>query len=423
VDRRGRFWLFGGQGLGDASFEGRLNDLWRFDPQTGQWTWIKGPAGINQQAVPGAIGQPDAANNPASRRDAATWVDERGNLWLFGGYCTRPAGFGYLNDLWKFDVTALHWTWVLGSIDGFAGASPSYGSQGVPAASNHPGARNIVMAWTDEGGKFWLFGGDGISAAGFGSLNDLWHFDPLTELWTWIHGTDTHGHAGVFGTQNVADPFSTPSSRIAGVTWVDDMGNLWLFGGQHAGNGGVQEYQDDVWRFTLNSEIWTWIKGSSVFNQPAVYGSTGIPSAANTPGARERAVSWTGIDGTFWLFGGITEPHPSLKVKCDLWKFDAGPATGMVSSPGERSVTVKLQPNVPNPFSKNTTLHFSSQFPSTIRILVVNVLGQSVYELSGQFPAGSHSVPVDTRDWISGLYLVVLRSASIVQTQPMLRLR
>jgi len=49
--------------------------------------------------------------------------------------------------------------------EGFLGTQPSlyalgvYGTQGVAAASNMPGARWRAVGWTDSNGDFWLFAG------------------------------------------------------------------------------------------------------------------------------------------------------------------------------------------------------------------------------------------------------------------------
>jgi len=46
--RNGNLWLFGGFGFDSVSNEPNyLNDLWRFEPATGQWTWISGSDVIN----------------------------------------------------------------------------------------------------------------------------------------------------------------------------------------------------------------------------------------------------------------------------------------------------------------------------------------------------------------------------------------
>src|SRR6202034_1061606 len=57
--------------------------------------------------------------------------------------------------------------------------------------------------------------------------------------------------------------------------------------------------------------------------QAGVYGALGVPTAGNTPGARDGAASWTGIDGHFWLFGGQGyDATGTLGYLNDLWEFD-----------------------------------------------------------------------------------------------------
>ena len=46
------------------------------------------------------------------------------------------------------------------------------------------------------------------------------------------------------------------------------------------------------------------MSGSSSTNQPGVYGTKGVASSINVPGARSGAVSWTDNSRNLWLFGG-----------------------------------------------------------------------------------------------------------------------
>ena len=67
---------------------------------------------------------------------------------------------------------------------------------------------------------------------------------------------------------------------------------------------------------------WTWESGSSTLNQAGVYGTQGVPSPINTPGARVSPCSWTDLAGNFWLFGGYaTEIYVGQGERNDLWKF------------------------------------------------------------------------------------------------------
>jgi len=101
TDAAGNLWLFGGDGYDSTGTGGGLNDLWKYS--AGQWTWMGGSNLANQSGTYGSQGTPAAGNVPGARNRAATWTDAAGNFWLFGGAGYDSAGgYGYLNDLWKF---------------------------------------------------------------------------------------------------------------------------------------------------------------------------------------------------------------------------------------------------------------------------------------------------------------------------------
>ena len=91
VGPNGNFWLFGGSGIDSASGLGDLDDLWKLNPSTRQWSWESGSDKVKQKGTYGTLGQAAAANVPGVRHGAVCWSDPSGHIWLFGGY-------GYLND-------------------------------------------------------------------------------------------------------------------------------------------------------------------------------------------------------------------------------------------------------------------------------------------------------------------------------------
>lgn len=106
TDASGNLWLFGGNGYDSAATfgttsQGWLNDLWKYNPSTGNWTWEGGPNIKNASGVYGTVGLPAASNLPGSRFAAVVWTDANHNVWLFGGdgYDSASLGGG-LNDLW-----------------------------------------------------------------------------------------------------------------------------------------------------------------------------------------------------------------------------------------------------------------------------------------------------------------------------------
>ncbi len=324
-DAAGALWLFGGYGYDSAGNLGYLNDLWKQDPVTGNWTWMKGSATANQGGTYGTLGVSDPGSAPGARRAPVSWSDTVGALWLFGGYGYDSAGnLGYLNDLWKYDPVTGNWTWVKGAST--VNEWGIYGTVGVSNPANNPGGRYRAVSWTDRSDALWLFGGYGLGAASGFQLNDLWNYDPATGNWTWIKGSSTGNQLGTYGTLGVAAPVNTPGSRYSAVSWTDSSGALWLFGGWGYSTGN-EGYLNDLWKYVPVTGNWTWMKGASTTNQWGTYGELGVPDPTNTPGARRDPVSWSDAAGAQWLFGGVGYDDPGdLGYLNDLWKYD--PATG-----------------------------------------------------------------------------------------------
>jgi hypothetical protein len=335
----GHLWLFGGQD-GSLAF---LNDLWEFNIATKTWTFHAGG-----QNLPGVYGTQNVAspgNVPGGRWGASARLDASGNVWLFGGFGCDSTGPNcsnlLLNDLWKY--SGGQWTWVDGSITG--NSAGSYGTQGSTAATNQPPSRQASVAWIDNTGNFWMFGGFTSGTNGF---NDLWKFDTVTtKQWTWVSGskgaTNTPGN---FGTQGIAAATNVPGARWLSAAWSDVHGNLWLFGGQgydSTGNGSL----GDLWTYTLDTTTdpgnpaklalnqWTWIKGPNAVSQPGIYGKPADPAVwphvTNNPGTRWAPSYWTTTpaqtgEQTFWMFGGegfdaTGSTGKGFSLLNDLWRY------------------------------------------------------------------------------------------------------
>jgi hypothetical protein len=263
TDTNGNFWLFGGSGYDSAGNPGNLNDLWKYAPSTGEWTWVGGSSTVpvciadcENPGVYGTLGQPAATNIPGGRSGAVTWTDATGNLWLFGG--SGADGFGnggILNDLWKYTPSTGEWTWMGGSNDvGLSGAVDGvYGTLGMPAAGNVPGSRDLSVSWLDSNGNLWLLGG-WFAYGGYewGDCNDLWEYTPANGEWTWMGGTQVplvYSSVGVYGTLGQPSPNNTPGARYSAVGWTDANGDLWLFGGCGLSSNVTGGLLNDLWEY------------------------------------------------------------------------------------------------------------------------------------------------------------------------------
>jgi hypothetical protein len=328
TDAAGNFWLFGGNGLDSTGTGNTLSDLWTYNTTSGLWTWVNGPNLANSLGTYGTQGQAAAGNVPGSRYLTSSWSDAAGNFWIFGGYgyATVSDVNDYLNDLWMYSPTTGQWTWVTGT-NGVQGAA-QYGTQGVAAAGNTPGARSSAVTWTDGAGNLWLFGGVGYSPATAQPIyfNDLWEFSPSTKLWTWVGGSNLTNQAGVYGTQGVAAAGNMPGARSEAVSFVDRHGNFWLFGGLGLSSSSICcGALNDMWEYSPTTGLWAWMSGANVTNTYGTYGTLGVPGPTTTPGSRRGAFAWDD-SGDFFMMGGTGYGAPTnTGLLNDLWEYDTGP--------------------------------------------------------------------------------------------------
>ena len=236
VDHDDNLWIYGGfNANGDLN-----QALWRYNPYTNIWTWMQGSITANQYAVYGTQGIPNPANTPGSRSCSLAWIDSSGNFWLMGGYTVSNVTLGdlwkldtatfewtwmnglttfgvsgnlvlgvssstnhpravtetncawsdnqnqlwyygglqnyYLNffdDITKYNISTNEWTLVRST---GTNIQPVYGTQGIPAATNTPGARIAYAHWQDTIGNFWFMNGGTSNGAAY-DRNDVWEFN------------------------------------------------------------------------------------------------------------------------------------------------------------------------------------------------------------------------------------------------------
>lgn len=458
TDLNGNFWLFGGYKGGSYA------DLWKYNPITDEWTWIKGPGTTNFIGIYGIQGIPSINNNPSSRSHGVTsWTDDNGNLWMFGG------GTSAHNDLWKYNISTNEWTWMKGTNTILQPGI--FGMQGVPDTSNYPGARmECVSGWKDNAGDLWLFGGSanasnslndlwrynipsntwtwmkgdsavnsavvygslGIEAStntpggrwayshwkdssdkfwffgGFvGSFNDLWRFNRITNNWAWMGGSNAGNSIGNYGTRCISSPLNIPGSRYENRTsWTDQNGNFWFFGGIN-NNGTISYLWNDLWMYCIPTYQWIWMSGYSSPNPPGNWGTLGVSSPTNKPNGRWGSVGWSDHNGHLYFFGGSNTPFGILYN--DLWKFTIDTTCGVC--PTSTTIAENIPPNqlliIPNPAS--TEFQISNfNFQTSDEIILTDVLGKII--VTKKITAPTSNVQLQTTNFSNGIYFLQLKT-------------
>jgi Divergent InlB B-repeat domain/Galactose oxidase, central domain/Kelch motif len=300
VDSDGSLWLFGGYGYsGTVGTYGTLNDLWKFDVHSWNWTWVKGSDQNNDYGDCGTQGVEDEANSPGSRQGGYTWVDNDGTLWLFGG---RVSFSTYYNDLWKFNPTTENWTWVEGAIKNSPVVSDNFPD------IDRPGPRSGGQSWVGQDGNLWLMGGKGYTFDVNQDmwLNDLWRYNLESGDWDCLKIGDLNQTAmiynGTYGTQGVTDQDNVPGGRSIDASWVTDDGSFWMFGGYGYGSeqtysSSNDNYHNDLWKLTSSYTVEFQVDetvGASItgnITQSGI-GNTGWTSVTAAPPTDYHFIKW-----------------------------------------------------------------------------------------------------------------------------------
>ncbi len=284
----------------------------------GQWVWLHGDKAstFNKLYSFGTKGIASPNNIPRPRYEAAEWNDLQGNFWMMGGRAGNPSNPGNIqdglsNDMWKYNPVTNEWTWMNGSQH--FNQPAILGVQGISSTSNIPEATEYGRpCWTDLNGNFWLF----TNAV-------MWKYNVSSNEWTWIHGTA--GSSANYGSKGVTSVSNNPGVRIeTSCTWVDNTGNLWMFGGLTNPSTAF----NDLWKFDINLNQWSWMSGDSAANIFGNYGSKGIANTNNKPGARVANASWKDENNNLWLYGGYryVNAYPIVTNQYffynDMWKYN-----------------------------------------------------------------------------------------------------
>ena len=166
-DDAGNFWLAGGaRWVANVMYQ----DVWKFNPNTLEWTWIKGPPGSGSSSPVGLLCDADENNREGARyENRAIWkICDNLVVNYCGVYSTATIYPALRNDLWGYMPAQNSWIKITeGTLAG------TYGTKGLASPLNFPKARSGAMGFKDKSGYLWMYGGMTDS---LGYCNDLWRY-------------------------------------------------------------------------------------------------------------------------------------------------------------------------------------------------------------------------------------------------------
>ncbi len=328
IDAKGNFWLFGGYGFDKNRKQGDLNDLWKYNPSTNQWTWVAGSDTVNALALRGELGQEGPNFTPSAKGAASAWVDATGTeLYLFGG---SNRNWMAHSDVWVFNTLTNQWRWVKGTmINGQAQCTgQALGEPGRFNAGVWPACRAGVSV-ASAGNIAYLFGG----VVGINRNNELYQYAdsnfPVSEQKDqWAYLSSILYSVNLAGRYN--GPATKPGSRYNAMSFLYYNGvtyDYYVFGGTGYGSSKYGQL-NDTWKYSgldplSKQPVWTWMNGDSTVNSTGRYGTIGVAGNKNAPPAREYG-SMTRIEnGKYLLFGGGgPSKNNSYALYNDLWIYE-----------------------------------------------------------------------------------------------------
>ncbi len=263
-------FLWGGSGVSETGSETHynfLNDCWRFEIATGQWSVLHESDDHRQAPLA------DGESVYPSPRYTPVLQPANGKLFLFGGYTEDRLGKRKLNDAWLAEGHT--WRRV-----------PESGVAGYDGEARWPGRRYGCMS-AASGEDVFICGGFSDD----GDHNDVWRFDAREGRWDLL-APESSGP-------------EVPAPRYCAAL-AHHARRLFLFGGRSRRHPKLNF--NDLWVFELDQLRWRCLRANHDTHD---YGPT-----ARVPGYHAKASSAV-VHDDWYIWGGEgLAGHVS-----DFWRF------------------------------------------------------------------------------------------------------
>jgi Galactose oxidase, central domain len=405
-------WQFGG-----IDVNGLTNNAMLYRTLTTASNTSTKLAGSSSTEDAGTYNGEGTTGTPAARAYATYWRDASGNFWIFGGASNTE---GVFNDLWKFNPTTNVFTQVKGTSKN---TTANYGTVNNSTSTTFPPARTQAAVVVGTDGKFYIFGG----ANGSDYYNDLWQFNPTTNQWAWLKGSNTP-NAFAFGFGGANSPTATPGAAKGAMAWRINT-TMYIYGGEgYVASGSVGRLAD-LWSIPLNNFTVTVLPISlNYFTATLKDNTTNLAwetsSELNTNKfeiqysndgvnfAYATAVSATGNSSSLQKYAAThfinnSELHYyRLKTIDNDGRFYYSNVIKLKSIRTSKSLDVEAYPNIT---TSQTTLSIHANSNGTASILIQNMLGQPVKYNVVKLNGSSQTIPIDLSSFSKGIFNIMVQ--------------
>ena len=61
---------------------------------------------------------------------------------------------------------------------------------------------------------------------------------------------------------------------------------------------------NDLWKYSIANDTWTWVAGEQVIEPTPNYGEVGVPASTNSPPGLHYPTMWIDSSNIIYIFGG-----------------------------------------------------------------------------------------------------------------------
>jgi len=205
--------IFGGY---DHAIPAILDDMWIYDINLNSWTFL-----MNYSMTIAA-----GNDQPVNKYGFDMVMLKNGTIVLFGGLSSINA---YGNDLWFYDPDLNLWSYISGNKNQILNDTLN-----VAIYDIYPGGRRSYSMNVLDDDSIILIGGQGQNDSSITQRNidDIWKYNPTTNVWSFLYGSkqlDANGDPGYINYQCAVTINSNDTLVFGGFNSLEQLGTNMIY--------------------------------------------------------------------------------------------------------------------------------------------------------------------------------------------------